>query len=301
MRSVLCCLVVALAAAAGCSNEAGAPGSPAADEAPAALATAPARAETATSEVTKSKSADLGPAAGGEDEAIARKIIYTAEIALIVESLDKAERELSRLVQAGKGYVAQMDIRGQPGSSRTGTWKVRVPVGRFESFLDAVASLGELENRQISSQEVTEEYYDLEARIKNKKVEEARLLKHLEESTGKLKDTLEVEKEVNRVREEVERMEGRIRLLTNLSSLTTITVVLHERLHYVPPRAPSFGTTIARTFETSVQVLIDAGKAVVLFAVAIAPWLPLIALAAWLVWRLSRRAFSRAAGAGAVS
>ena len=79
------------------------------------------------------------------------------------------------------------------------------------------------------SQDVTEEYYDVEARIKNKRVEEERLLKHLEQSTGKLEDILKVEKEISRVRGEIERQQGRLQYLDKLSALTTVTITLHER------------------------------------------------------------------------
>lgn len=290
MRTVSVCLVLGLLAAAGCGEKPAGLITRLSDEAPAsAAAPPPSRIAGVMSPATKQDSADSAPAAN-QDKNFVRKIIYTAEIDLIVESLEKAERELNRLVAGDKGYVSEMNIQGQPGSSRTGTWKLRVPVDRFDGFLEAAAGLGELENRRINSQEVTEEFYDLEARIKNKKVEEARLLKHLEESTAKLKDTLEVEKEVSRVREEIERMEGRIRLLANLTSLTTVTIVLHERLNYVPPQAPSFTTTIARTFAASVQTLTNTGKAVVLFVVAIGPWLPFLLLALVIALRLTRRA-----------
>ena len=89
-------------------------------------------------------------------------------------------------------------------------WKIRVPVDQFESFVQKVVALGELERTLRTSQDVTEEYYDIEARIKNKKVEEERLLKHLEKSTGKLEEILAVEREISRVRGEVERLQGRL-------------------------------------------------------------------------------------------
>ena len=127
------------------------------------------------------------------------------------------------------GYLARMEVAGSPGLPRSGRWTARVPGARFEAFLDAVAGLGELVSRKLDSQDVTEEFFDTEARIKAKRVEEARMLKNLEESTGSLKDILEVEHELSRVRGEVEQLEGRLRLLANLTDLTTVTIAIARR------------------------------------------------------------------------
>jgi hypothetical protein len=245
---------------------------------------------------TPAPAAREAPQGAGEaaiPNAPARKIIYNADIDLVVEDFAKAEAALMRLMEENKGYLASADVTGSPGRQRSGTWKVRVPIERFQRFVDSLIKLGELQHRRTNSQDVTEEFYDLEARIKNKKVEEARLLKHLEESTGKLKEILDVEREISRVREEVERQEGRLRLLENLAALTTVTVVLHEREGYIPPEAPSFGTTIARTFSGSVDYLVGFGKAVVLMAVAVAPWLPVVAVVGLLLWLVARRSRMR--------
>jgi hypothetical protein len=224
------------------------------------------------------------PADSAQPVAPARKIIYTATIDLNVTDFPKAVLTLESLVKSEKGYLAQSEVQGTPGSPQSGRWQCRVPVDRFEPFRQAVEKLGELQKSLSQADDVSEEYYDLEARIKNKKVEEARLLKHLEESTAKLKDTLEVERELSRVREEIERQEGRIRLLSNLSTMTTVTVTMHALTHFTPPSEPTFQASISRTFSDSVARLVDFGKAVVLAIVAITPWIPLLVLGALLLW-----------------
>lgn len=232
------------------------------------------------------------PAAPGANEAPARKIIYTAAMTLVAEDFARAEQELLRLVKDNAGYVINSEVRGSPGAPRLGQWKVRIPVARFDAFRDAVARLGELERNTTDSQDVTDEYYDLEARIKNKKIEEARLLDHLQKSTGKLNDILAVEHEISRVRGEVEQMQGRLQMLAKLTAMTTVTITLHERKSYVPPANPTFGTTIARTFGGSLDALLELGKTIVLIAVALGPWLPLLALVCiplGLAWRRRHR------------
>jgi hypothetical protein len=221
---------------------------------------------------------------------VARKIIYNAELALVVEDFARAEPEVTRLVQTYQGYIAEMQVLGSPGERRSARWKVRVPVDTFEAFLRDVAHLGELERNTRTSQDVSEEFYDIEARVKNKQVEEAQLLKLLEERTGKLEDVLKVEAELSRVRGEIEGFQGRLRLLANLTSLTTVTLDLRERETFqpAPPVAADFPTRIARTFRGSLQGLIAFGEAVVLLVVDWILWLPLLALGLLVSWRAGR-------------
>ena len=232
---------------------------------------------------------------GGEDKApptsVPRKIVYTADLTITVEKLEKAEAEVVKRIHEAGGYLADSDLSGNPGSNRSGMWKARIPVDKFESFVDSIVKLGELQKRSTNSQDVTEEFYDLETRIANKKVEEGRLVKHLQESTGKLKEILDVEREISRVREEAERMEGRLRLLANQSALTTVTIHVYERVGYVPETEPTFGTMILRRFTGSADKLIRFCRNRILDVVSIVPWLPVWAVVlgvAWLIWKRLR-------------
>jgi hypothetical protein len=223
-------------------------------------------------------------------ESPSRKIIYTATIELIVEDFDLARTELLRLVKEQKeAYISHSDITGTSGAPRSGTWTIRVPVVAFNPFLESIASLGKLQRNNVDSKDVTDEYYDLQARVKNSQVEERRLLKHLEESTGKLQEILAVEKELTRVRGEIERMQGRVQYLEKLSALTTVTVIMHERKGYVPPQNPAFATTVGQTFGASLDALLRFGQALVIVVVAVTPWLPVIAFFAVPLWLLMRR------------
>lgn len=240
--------------------------------------------------------AKLGVVGGGQDKGadaaakpVSRKIIYTANVELVVVEFEAAQKALGELVEKHKGYVAKSEVRGAPGSRRTGTWTLRVPEADFTAFLAGLDRLGEPQRNTIDSKDVTEEFYDLEARIKNKKVEEERLITHLKESTGKLEDILAVERELSRVRGEIEQAQGRLQKLSNLTELTTVTVTVQELKDYVPPAAPSFGTSLGRTFEGSWTALVTLGKFIVLVAVALVPWLPVLGIIGGAIWLLVRR------------
>ena len=211
--------------------------------------------------------------------AISRKIIYDAQVDLIVDSVDPVAKKVGSLVQEARGYIAEQNITGSPGSQRSMRWRVRIPVEQFDSFVDSIVALGELERNNRTSQDVTEQYYDIEARIKNKRVEEQTLNKILQERSGKLEDVLKIEIELSRVRGEIEQLEGKIRVLENLSSLATLTLNVRERDKYAPP-APvvaDFRTQIARTWDGSLLDLVNMGKAFVLWAVSWAIWIPFLA------------------------
>jgi Na+-transporting methylmalonyl-CoA/oxaloacetate decarboxylase gamma subunit len=210
-----------------------------------------------------------------------------------VADFSQTESEVSELITKFGGYIAESKVDRTRGTQRTAKWVVRVPVDQLEEFLDAVVEIGVPETRDTNAQDVTEEYVDLEARIKNKREIERRVLKLLEDRSGDIKDVIAVESELGRVREEIERMEGRMRYLTNRISLTTVTITAREQQNYVPPQAPTFAAQIGQTWSGSVRTLKDFGQGLVLFVVGLAPWLPVLAFlvvpVVWLVRRLRRR------------
>ena len=126
---------------------------------------------------------------------------------------------MPELVNKHGGFVASSDTDRTYNDRQTGTWVIRIPVDSYSAFLRGVSVLGFAESRSENAQDVTEEYVDVEARIKNKSKLEERIITMLEERTGKLSDVLEIERELSRVREEIERMEGRLRFLKDRTSL----------------------------------------------------------------------------------
>jgi hypothetical protein len=227
-------------------------------------------------------------------DALQRKIIYTAEVQLIVEKFNSIPAEVEALAKRFAGYVAGSTVTGLPGRPRSGQWTIRVPVDRYEEFLAAVQKLGEVHRVSTDSKDVSEEYYDLESRIRNKKREETRLLELLADATGKLEEVLSVERELARVREEIERMEGRVRVLDNLTALTMVKLTVNEIKDYVPEQAPTYTTRVRRAWSGSIDTLVSTAKTVSIAVVVAAPWLgvllvPVILLVLLLRFRRKRR------------
>ena len=222
-------------------------------------------------------------------DTLQRKIIYTADVELVVEEFNSIPSKVETLVEEFEGYVAGSTVTGAPGRPRSGQWTIRVPVRRYGKFLTAVQKLGEVHRVSSDSKDVSEEYYDLEARIGNKKKQETRLLELLADATGKLEEVLSVERELARVREEIERMEGRVRVLNDLTSLTTVELTINEIKDYVPEEAPTYATRVRRAFEGSVDLLVSATVELSIVVIAVLPWLGVLLIPATVIILLVRR------------
>jgi hypothetical protein len=220
-----------------------------------------------------------------------RKIIYTAMVALVVKDFSVADRRIQSLTQEFGGFIAEFREDRTYGDRLAGRWVIRTPVKRFNEFLAEIVELGVPETRQIDAQDVTEEFVDLEARLANKRKLEERILDLLENQTGEIKDVIAVETELARVREEIERMEGRLRYLKDQVELTTITITAREDVDYVPPQAPTFTGKVHNTWTQSLAALQQAAEGLALFVVAVTPWVAVLAilLTPFFVWLTRRR------------
>ena len=228
--------------------------------------------------------------------AFPRKIIYTGDIRLVCENLDVASEKLESRIKDFGGYISNASKNGNRGSNRESTWTIRIPSGQFDRFIKFSTTIGELQTNNRQAQDVSEEYYDADARLKNKKIEEARLVELLRHATGKLSEILTVEKEISRVREEVERIEGRLRFLRNQTDLSTITVTIQEVKNFQPDGPPTIKTQVARTFDGSIEAMKNVGIGLLLFVVAILPWVLPIVFVAYLIVRRQRAPMKKNVG-----
>jgi hypothetical protein len=229
-------------------------------------------------------------------DALRRKIVYTATVELVVEDFVAVPSRVEAMARQFEGYVAQTTISGSPGSQRGGRWTIRVPVDNFDRLLEAVQGLGEVRSVASNSQDVSDEYYDVQARIRNAKKEEERLLRLLDTVAGRLDEILRVESEVARVRGEIERIEGRLRVLDSLTAMSTLELKIDEIKDYVPEGAPTYLTRVRRTFSRSIALLTVTAQALSIVLVALSPWLAAILVPTLLIWlavRLFRRLKSR--------
>ncbi len=234
---------------------------------------------------------DEGPAGGEVKQEAPRKIIYTGTIELVVEDFEQAEASLRARIREHRGYVAHSEITGESKRKRWGTWTIRIPAASGEEFRDQVARMGVPIRNTLSSEDVTDQYFDTQAAQANLEARE-KALRALYDKTianAKLNDLLEVDRELTRVRGEINILKGRLKRWDKLVAFTTFTVTIQESRDYVPPTAPSFGTTVSNTFSGSLEALVALGKFLVLVAVALAPWLPVLLVVVAAIWLLVRQ------------
>lgn len=237
---------------------------------------------------------NLATGKAADTSAIAnRKIIYNTSVGLVVKNYHDFEQQIAGLVSQHGGFIASSRTDRRYNDRQSGTWVVRIPTTQYSDFLAGVTGLGFAESREENAQDVTEEYVDIEARIKNKRTLEGRVVKMLEERPGKLADVLEIERELSRIREELERMEGRLRYLKDRTSLATVTINSREESEYVPPAAPTLGSRIENSWGNSLSNLQGLGENLLIAIVAFVPWLVIVWVPLYVVYRLAKRIWRR--------
>jgi hypothetical protein len=147
-----------------------------------------------------------------------RRIVFNASVLLQIADPDSAEKEARRIVEDVKGWAHRIE-----GSTLT----FRVPAAHFMTALDGIAKIGKILDRKVAGTDVTEEYRDLELRIDNAEKLRVRIAALLEKAKD-VKEALEVERELARVTEEIERLKGRLNSLGDGSAYSTIVVMLQR-------------------------------------------------------------------------
>jgi hypothetical protein len=165
------------------------------------------------------------PASGIVDLSVDRKIIKNASVDMVVKNAENTIDKIKDITKANKGFVGNASV-WETGGEKHGNISLRIPSDVFNVVLSSVKDLAVKVTREdVSTQDVTEQFIDLQAQLKNYKAEEAQYLKVLNRAYT-VEDILKVRKELNRVRGNIERMQGRINYLSRQISMSTISVSL---------------------------------------------------------------------------
>jgi hypothetical protein len=227
-----------------------------------------------------------------------RKIVQTASIRLQVKEVGGSFEEVGRVATAAGGFVASSNFSFQ-GEQQVASATIRVPAVRYQEVLGQLRSLGaKVDSEGSNASDITEEYSDLQARLRNYEATETQLLTFLTQAKN-VSEVLQVQDRLNNVRNEIERAKGRMNLLDKLSDLATITVHLRPVVGSSGTSDGSgFGAEITRAWEDSLDFLGGIATTVVT-AIVFVWWLPLVALPAYAAWRRFGRNMSPQAQAAA--
>ncbi|HKO15410.1 MAG TPA: DUF4349 domain-containing protein [Gemmatimonadaceae bacterium] len=155
-------------------------------------------------------------------------LVRTGQASLQVDSLETGIARVRDMARRTGAVVANTAMRGGHDQVRSASIELRIPSAHFDDAVNGLAPIGKLESVNVSVEDVGEEFVDVQARMDNARRLEQRLVRLLATRTGKLNDVLQVERELARVREEIERYEGRLRYLRTRASVSTLTVNVHE-------------------------------------------------------------------------
>ena len=176
------------------------------------------------------------PTAGAQEVTPGSMLVRTGQASLQVDSLEIGIGRLRDVARRTNAVVANTSMEGGHDQTRAATLELRVPSARFDEAVNELSPIGKVESVSVTVQDVGEEYVDIGARVANARRLEQRLVELLAHRTGKLADVLSVERELARVREQIERYEGRMRYLRTQASVSTLSVSIHEPYPIVADR-----------------------------------------------------------------
>lgn len=226
-------------------------------------------------------------AAPTEVEVPNQMVIYQAELQLRVKKFEQTLQNLEAQVVKYGGYISESNVFKDGVEQVSGRITVRIPQKNFQAFLnDAEGQAAEVLQRSITGTDVTEEYVDLDSRLKSKRVVEERLTSFMQ-SAQKTEDLLKISADLAAVQEEIETIQGRMKYLENQTSLSTIHISLFENKVIVPNLEDEDLNTWDKTkkqFMESTNMLLAAISGFVVFVIGNLPILGIVAVAAVLIY-----------------
>jgi hypothetical protein len=227
------------------------------------------------------------------DESIvapASHVIRTATLRLISKDFDASRALLDRIVASTGGLLGDVTVTGVRTEVRSLKATVRVPAPQFDKMLAELKGLGDVVNEAMSADDVTEQVIDLDARLANARNTEQRMKELLRTRTGKLTEVLEAEREVSRVREEIERLAAQRKNIASKVAYGTITLTMEE-----PPKASiSLGPLplslrLRNAFVEGFRTAFESAVGAVLFFLQAGPfaivWLVFLGIPIRFLWR----------------
>lgn len=241
-----------------------------------------------------------GPATDADSEGEGteeRMIVRTAELSLLVNDTEQSAEQIKEIVNQIGGYV--VDIRlWREGEQLRGTVTVRVPSTSLDQVLSQFKGLAvKVQRESGSSRDVTEEYTDLGAQLRNLEATEGELLELLRtvrEKTGKAEDILAVHRELTSIRGQIEQLKGRMLYLERTSEMSSVTIELVPDILAQPIARPGWrpSETIAgalRALLQSLRLLVDAVIWVVLYLLPLAALVLAPVAVLWFLWRRRKK------------
>src|SRR5256714_6612416 len=190
--------------------------------------------KSAAADTTAETPAEPAPSASTTGPTANRKLVRNATAELEVVSFDESVQKITAFAAEEKGYVSTTSSEKQANGKLRGQIVVKVLPDNLDRFLGKLRAIGELKNQALTTEDVTKAYFDTESRLKNARLMEQRLIEILKTKSKDVADLLEVEKELGRVREEIETMQGELKFMDSQVAFATVTITLAEKNMNLP-------------------------------------------------------------------
>jgi hypothetical protein len=233
---------------------------------------------------------------GAQAPQASRMLIYTANLTMEVEKYGDAYSSLQDLIHLTGGYIVGFSEETSQ-YEKTGLFTIKVPANGFNGFLSKLEQIPSLSlNRSLKAQDVSEEYVDLESRLKAKQVVEQRLLSFMEKAV-KTDDLVKFSNELAQVQEEIERMKGRMRYLEHNVAYSTVELRLYQKLEgglnqLKQDEPPALSERMGKAVQTSFNVLVTVFEGLLIVLAGLLPVAivgGLVGTPFYYLWKRSRR------------
>lgn len=223
-----------------------------------------------------------------------RLIIKTGGLSLLVSDVPQGIAQVESYAIGNKGFVVSSNIE-KLDLGFTGWVTIRVPAESFEAAMGALRSYGEVQSQNVTGQDVTEEFVDIQAQIRNLKATEEQFLNIMRQAV-KIEDILAVQRELTNVRAQIENLEGRKKYLTQSAAMSSITVHLATDPSALPVLDEKEKWKPLAEMKESLRALLDVGKGFGNLIIRLVIFIPLwaaLGFLGWLLCRLARRVWNR--------
>ena len=225
-------------------------------------------------------------------QATERKITKNGSLELIVEKAEDTALAIQNIAEQAGGFVGHSQISEVSDGVKTGTITIRLPADKFNQAMTDIKQLAnKVEQENVDAQDVTEQYTDLDARLKNARATESQYLAIMKQAL-KVQDMLDIQQKLGEVRGEIEQIQGQLKYLNSQIDMSTINVSLTAQAD-----VQVFGivwrplTVIKQAFRNLLNSLtsyVDAVVGLIFLLPVIALWLATIGVIIWVLWKIGR-------------
>jgi hypothetical protein len=224
-----------------------------------------------------------------------RKIIRNGDFTIESKNPSDDQRKIASIAESLGGFVVTSEFKQAASSDASGSSVnviVRVPSAQFDKAINEIIKTGsQIIYQKTSGKDVTEEFVDLEARLRAKHALENQYLEIMKRAS-KISDVLEVQEKLTDVRTEIEQMEGRRRYLDNQASLSTINITLQSPAAIVAATQNGFWRSIKNSFGDGIDEAVGIVLGVIHFVIVAIPVFILVILPLWFGLRFLNRRYN---------